>query len=129
MNTLQPVAEPAAIPNIAAWLSLDEVAGNLGVSSAAVTGYIKAGVGTDAGRLRLPAKKVGGRWRIDPGQVMPFVDAMTAASLPASAATDGVPVEPPKESPSKARKRVADTMAALRARGIGVLPPPRRRGR
>ena len=129
MNTLQLSGDATSFATIAHWLSPAEVADKLGVTSTAVVGWVKVGFGIEGGRLRLPATKVGGRWRIDPAAVPPFLNAMTRASLPASASVDTVPVDPPKESPAKARKRVAETMASLRALGLGVLPPPRRRAR
>ncbi len=106
-------AATAVVPDLAHWLAPADVAARLGVGHLVVLGWITQGLSIDVGRRRLPAKKVGGRWKIDPAQVAAFVDAMTRDAL-----GEGADVAPPPEPASRDRRRVRESMARLRAAGV-----------
>jgi hypothetical protein len=116
----QPAHALIALPDYANWLSTDDVAARLGVSSVVVNAWIVTGIKSETGRVHLRAAKVGGRWKVDPARVVEFVAATTAAALPASAtpaAPDAVP--PAKAVTASARNRRAEEcMARLRERGV-----------
>jgi hypothetical protein len=101
------------VPNLAHWLTPEYVAEQLGVSYLTALGWVTRGIKTDAGRKRLRAKKLGGRWKIDPAAVGPFVDAMTQAAL-----GEGADVAPPPEPATVGRRRVKESLARLRAAGV-----------
>lgn len=110
---MEPLVTDAMVPNLAHWLSPADVAARLGVGHLVVLGWITTGVKTDAGRMKLVAKKLGGRWKIDPARVAPFVDAMTRSAL-----GEGPETAPPPEPASHGRRRVRESMARLRAAGV-----------
>ncbi len=112
-----PESPPATCPNLAHWLPPAAVAEQLGVTHLNVLGWITTGVRTDTGRARLPAVKLGGRWRVDPAQVGTFVKRMTALAL-----GEGEDVLPPPPSARADKRRIASSMARLRA--AGVIPEP-----
>lgn len=104
----------AEVPDYSSWLAPETVGPRLGVSYLTILAWVTKGVKTNAGRKRLRAKKLGGRWKIDPAAVGPFVDAMTQAAL-----GEGVDVAPPPESATSGRRRVKESMARLKAAGVG----------
>lgn len=80
-----------------------EVAARYRVTPAAVLRWISTGVGAaGGGRVRLAARRVGGRWVIDPAAVDEFVSACNAGPTPA-------PVV------ASARRGAADRAALARA--------------
>lgn len=127
----QPIATAAAVlPCYAEWLTPDQVAAQVGASAVVVNAWIVTGIKTEAGRLRLRAVKIGGRWKIDPAAVAEFVSAVTAASLPPSAtAPAGAPAPPKPETEADRVRRAAQCMARLKARGVltEASPQPRTR--
>lgn len=117
---------PPVIPNYGEWLTLKEVAERVGVGPASVWGWITRGFRTESGVIRLPAAKIGWKWKVDPAAVEPFIRRMTAAHLPPSAGGDARPeVMPAVESPAEERRRIDACLERLRKKGIGV-PPVRR---
>lgn len=125
----QTTQQPAtALPRYADWLTTDAVAAQCGTSVAVVNAWIVTGVKSERGVIRLRASKIGGRWRIEPSAVTAFIDATTAASLPASAtASAAQPPEPVRESAAARRIRLAQCMDDLAAMGVTGDPKPRTR--
>lgn len=107
------------VPNYAEWFTTEDVASRCGVSALVVNGWIVNGIKTDTGRVRLVASKVGGRWKVEPAALTAFVDATTAAALPASATSATArPVEQPGTTAADLNRRGAECMARLRSRGV-----------
>src|SRR5262245_29517631 len=111
----QPTTIPApALPRYADWLTTEQVADQVGASIIVVTNWITVGVKSETGTIRLRAKKVGGRWRIEPAAVAEFVEATTRAALPKSAtAPTAQPVATPPETEAARKRRGASCMARL----------------
>jgi hypothetical protein len=121
MNDTEPAG---SCPTFAHWLPPADVATNLGVEHLVVLGWITRGVRLERKRVRLPAVKLGGRWRVDPAAVGPFVQRMTANALGEGPDVPAVP-----EPASVGRRRVAESLARLRAAGVVGEPEARPAGR
>lgn len=116
---MTPDESDGSCPNYAGWITPEEVAEKIGVSYLTALGWVTRGIRIDRQRVRLKAVKLGGRWKVDPAAVGPFVQRMTAAAL-----GEGPDLAPPPESPTARRRRVAASLARLRAQGIGGEPDP-----
>ncbi|MBN9523537.1 hypothetical protein J0H58_34330 [bacterium] len=75
--------------------------------------WLTVGVKTHAGRLKLPALKVGGVWRIDPAGVESFLQKLTT-----SARGEEADPTPPPESATRRRARAQAAMDRLREMGV-----------
>lgn len=117
-GTAMPATESATLaavlPPLAHWLTPQQVAEQLGVRHLLVLSWINGGVKGPSGWVRLAAKKLGGRWRIDPAAVSAFVDATTADALGETAPP------PPTRQQARKKKQLAEAFAELRAMGMRV---------
>lgn len=91
-------------------LSPDQIAEREDVSAEAVRDWLTVGVvvGSDDGtrrRIYLPARKVGGRWKVKESDFNAFVEQITEASLPPSARKLPVSLRPPAETEAERRRR------------------------
>lgn len=124
----QPATLPTVLPRYADWLTTEAVAALVGVSPILVTTWITTGVKSENGPIRLRAKKVGGRWKIEPSAVSEFIDATTRASLPPSATAPEAQPAPRVESVADRTRRASECMARLQRAGIATdaVPVPTR---
>src|SRR5687767_8502007 len=95
-------------------ITLTEAAARCGASRFAVARWLRFGIATPAGRLRLKATRRGGQWRIDPTDLEAFLDQLTARSLPAGAP----PVADPNGTPEAVRRRAKAARDELRRMGV-----------
>ena len=83
--------------------------------------WLRFGVRVAGKPLRLPARKVGGRWRIRPADLADFIQATTAGAIPAAAARARVEArcrKPLADADRRRRRRLAGAMIELHALGV-----------